>query len=200
MLPGLSVPQTEPGALDPATLFATPGPVWLEIGFGGGEHLIHQARTHPDVRFIGCEPFIEGMAKALAAIDEQNLDNVRLHMNDARDILSWVKPASLDRCFILFPDPWPKKKQRKRRIIQRDFLTALQQACKPGAPIRFATDVASYANEALSNFLTHGGFEWTAEVAQDWRTPPSDHFTTRYESKKLGDCAPVWFDLRTRSA
>lgn len=194
-LPTLAVPPTDPGTLNPETLFDTLGPVWLEIGFGGGEHLVAQARANPETRFIGCEPFIEGMAKALSGIDEFGLSNVRLHMDDARDVLSWLAPKSLARCFILFPDPWPKKKQRKRRLIQPGFLNALHAACVPGAQVRFATDVVSYADEALYHFLNHGGFEWPVEEARSWRMPPADHQTTRYEAKRLGDCAPVWFDF-----
>ncbi|HBH44652.1 MAG TPA: tRNA (guanosine(46)-N7)-methyltransferase TrmB, partial [Hyphomonas atlantica] len=97
--------------------------------------------------------------------------------------------------FILFPDPWPKKRQQKRRLIQPEFLESLHRICRPGARVRFATDVKSYADEALLRFLRHGGFEWHANTADDWRCPPGDHLTTRYESKQLGDCAPVWFDF-----
>jgi len=102
---------------------------------------------------------------------------------------------SLARVFILFPDPWPKKRQQKRRLIQPDFLTDLARALKPGGQLRFATDVKSYADEALARFIAHPAYNWIAKEAADWRTPPADHLTTRYETKKLGDCAPVWFDF-----
>lgn len=195
LLPKLAVPQLEPGELDPKTLFATSGDIWLEIGFGGGEHFVGQARNHPDIGFIGCEPFIEGMAKALTGIDEAKLSNVRLHMDDARSVMASLVSTSISRVFILFPDPWPKKRQQKRRLIQADFLDELARILVPGAQIRFATDVKSYADEALERFLRHGAFDWQAERADDWRVPPNDHLTTRYEEKKLGDCAPVWFDF-----
>lgn len=195
LLPQLQVPDAPDGSLDPAGLFGDARDVWLEIGFGGGEHLVGQAGLHPDTGFIGCEPFIEGMAKALTGIEGQGLKNVRLVMDDARPVMASLKDESIARAFILFPDPWPRKRQQKRRLIQPEFLSVLHRICKPGAQVRFATDVKSYADEALQRFLAHGGFDWQAERADDWRTPPEDHLTTRYESKKLGDCAPVWLDF-----
>lgn len=183
------------GAFDPRALFPSAKEIWFEIGFGGGEHLVHQAKTHPEAGFIGCEPFVEGVAKALAGIEDHALSNVRLWPEDARPLLDALMPGSLARAFILFPDPWPKRRQQKRRIIQPAFLAALARAVRPGGEVRFATDVASYADEALLAFLQSGVFEWTATRADDWRRPPADHVTTRYESKKLGDCAPVWFDF-----
>ena len=194
LLPQLQVPE---GLRDPLSLFPDLEAVWLEIGFGGGEHLAEQARRHPEVGFIGCEPFIEGMAKALTQVDADGLSNVRLRMDDARPLVEALAPGSLARVFILFPDPWPKKRQQKRRLIQPDFLDSLHRACRPGARVRFATDVTSYADEALLRFLQHGGFRWMAQRADDWRKAPADHVTTRYETKKLGDCAPVWFDFET---
>ena len=198
LLPKLEVPGADPGTLDPLTLFEGAAEVWLEIGFGGGEHFVRQAARHPEIGFIGCEPFIEGMAKALTGIDEAGLTNTRLHMDDARSVMASLKPACIARIFILFPDPWPKKRQQKRRLIQQEFLNDLARISAPGARIRFATDVKSYADEALEKFLKHGAFTWIAERADDWRCPPDDHLTTRYEAKKLGDCAPVWFDFRLR--
>ena len=195
LLPRLAVPEA---LEDPADLFPGLREVWLEIGFGGGEHLAEQARRHPDVGFIGCEPFIEGMAKALTQVEAGGLENIRFLMDDARPLVARLKPGSLARVFILFPDPWPKKRQQKRRLIQPGFLDDLHRACRAGARIRFATDVAGYADEALWQFLRHGGFDWQAEGAGDWRVAPEDHVTTRYESKKLGDCAPVWFDFITQ--
>jgi tRNA (guanine-N7-)-methyltransferase len=192
LLPKLTVPD---GLRDPKDLFPDLKETWLEIGFGGGEHLAEQARRHPDVGFIGCEPFIEGMAKALTQVDADGLSNVRLRMEDARPLVNALAPGSLDRVFIMFPDPWPKKKQQKRRLIQPDFLDSLHRACRTGARVRFATDVASYADEALGRFRQHGGYRWLGERADDWRTAPADHVTTRYETKRLGDCAPVWFNF-----
>lgn len=195
-LPELAVPEAPAGTLAPASLFgAGVEEVWLEIGFGSGEHFVAQARANRDVGLIGCEPFIDGMAKALVRIDEAGLANVRLHMGDARDLTGWLEAASLDRVFILFPDPWPKARHFKRRLIQPDFLDELHRVTRPGGEVRFATDVRSYADWAITHFLEHGGFEWTAADAQDWRHPPADHVTTRYESKKLGDIAPVWLQF-----
>lgn len=193
-LADFQVPAPE-GPFDPRSLFPHAREVWFEIGFGGGEHLIHQACTHPDVGFVGCEPFVEGVAKALGGIEDNGLSNVRLWPNDARPLLQAFVPGSISRAFILFPDPWPKRRQQKRRLVQPDFLASLHRALAPGARVRFATDVASYADEALLTFLQGGGFDWQASRADDWRRPPADHVTTRYESKKLGDCAPVWFDF-----
>ncbi|MEZ5953687.1 MAG: tRNA (guanosine(46)-N7)-methyltransferase TrmB [Hyphomonas sp.] len=192
LLPRLAVPE---GLSDPRMLFPGAREVWLEIGFGGGEHLVEQARRHPEVGVIGCEPFIEGMAKALTGIEANGLTNVRLLMDDARPLVAALDEGCLDRVFILFPDPWRKKRQQKRRLIQPDFLASLYRACRKGARVRFATDVASYADEALGYFLGHGGFDWQAKSADDWRLAPADHVTTRYETKKLGDCAPVWFNF-----
>lgn len=195
VLPSIAIPEAAPATLDPASLFEGPEQVWLEIGFGGGEHLTGQAALHPKTGFLGCEPFVDGMAKALGQAEDAGLENVRFYMDDARKVMEGFADTTIDRCFILFPDPWPKTRQQKRRLIQPDFLTLLHRILKPDAPVRFATDVKSYADEALWKFLQHGGFEWQAKTADDWRVAPEDHLTTRYESKKLGDCAPVWFDF-----
>lgn len=192
LLPQLQAPE---GLSDPQELFPGRKEIWLEIGFGGGEHLAEQARRHPEAGLIGCEPFIEGMAKLLTQVDADGLGNVRLRMDDARPLIDGLAPGSLSRVFIMFPDPWPKKRQQKRRLIQPDFLDSLHRACRTDARLRFATDVASYADEALWRFLQHGGFHWLADRADDWRCPPADHVTTRYETKQLGDCAPVWYDF-----
>lgn len=186
-------PGDEP--VDLKTVFPGEADIWLEIGFGGAEHLIEQARRHPEARLIGCEPFIEGVAKAVTGIEDQGLETVRLWPDDARLLLPRLPEASLSRVFILFPDPWPKRRQHKRRLVQPDFLQLLRPRMRPGATLRFATDVRSYADEALLAFLSDGGFRWTAARAADWREAPGDHVTTRYETKRLGDCAPVWFDF-----
>ncbi|MGB3625113.1 MAG: tRNA (guanosine(46)-N7)-methyltransferase TrmB [Henriciella sp.] len=181
----------------PATLFETsPGEVWLEIGFGGGEHVSAQAQANPDVGILASEVFVEGLAKCLSDIEEKALKNVRLWDEDARELVDLLPEASIDRVFILFPDPWPKKRHHKRRIIQPDFLDALSRIVTPGGRLRFATDVRSYADEALEKILTHGAFDWQASKADDWRRPPEDHVRTRYETKNLGDIAPVYFDFR----
>lgn len=184
--------------IDLQLMFPSKQAYWLEIGFGGAEHMIAQAARNPASGIIGCEPFLEGIAKALAGIDETGADNVRVWPDDARPLISRLPDNSLDRAFILFPDPWPKRRQHKRRLIQPAFLAALHPKMKPGSDIRFATDVKSYADEALLAFLSDGRFEWAANSADDWRCAPADHVTTRYESKRLGDCRPVWFDFRVR--
>lgn len=199
LLPTLAVPVDVPGKLDPSTLYEDAAHICLEIGFGGGEHLVEQARRAPHVGFIGCEPYIEGMAKALTGVSEAKLKNVRFHMDDARPLMEALKRGSVQQVYILFPDPWPKKKQQKRRLIQPAFLDALARICAPDACVRFATDVASYADEALLHFTRHPAFAWQAETAEDWTRAPETHVTTRYETKKLGDCAPVWFDFRVNS-
>jgi tRNA (guanine-N7-)-methyltransferase len=189
------VPDPAGASLDPRGLFPAAREVWLEIGFGGGEHLVAQAKAHPGNGFIGCEPFVEGVAKAIAGIEDNALANVRLWPDDARLLLAALPDRSIARAFILFPDPWPKRRQQKRRLVQPDFVTELVRVLAPGARLRFATDVSSYADEALLAFLGNGELEWNATRADDWRRPPADHVTTRYESKRLGDCDPIWYDL-----
>ena len=180
-------------AFDPAEPLI--GETWLEIGFGGGEHLAEQAARHPEVRLIGAEPFLNGVASALRHLDERGLTNVRLHQGDAREVLQQLPDASLTRIFILFPDPWPKARHHKRRLVQPDTVAEFARVLRPGGSLRFATDVADYANQALETFLGSPHLRWTAERADDWRVPPADHVTTRYETKRLGDCAPVFLDF-----
>jgi len=194
-LPALELPEAP---FDPRDLFPAAGAVWLEIGFGGAEHLLEQAARHPGTGLIGVEPFLDGIAKALAGIEERGLDNVRLHRGDARDLVERIADASLDRVFLLFPDPWPKTRHWKRRIVSDAFVAQLARTVKPGGRVRFATDVASYQDWALERFLRDGRLAWTAERAADWREPPADHVTTRYEEKRLGDAAPAFFEFIRR--
>ena len=192
LLPRLRVPSEpfEPRALMPAA-----SEVWLEIGFGGGEHMAAQAQRRPDVLVIGAEPFQNGVASALRHIDEQALNNVRLHDGDARELLSALPDASLERIFVLFPDPWPKARHHKRRLLQAGAARELARVLKPGGRLRFASDWADYVDWSLQRLLAVPELEWTAEQAADWRKPPADHVTTRYEQKRLGDCAPVFLDF-----
>ena len=162
--------------------------VWLEIGFGAGEHLLWQAEHHPHVGMIGAEPYISGIAKLLskfAQLPDGQGENIRVHDNDARDILEALPDACLGRVFILFPDPWPKSRHHKRRFIQTNMLDVLARVMKPGAELRFASDDADYAAWTLERVIAHPAFEWTATSAQDWKTRPSDWPETRYESKAL---------------
>jgi tRNA (guanine-N7-)-methyltransferase len=170
----------------------------LEIGFGGGEHLVAQATAHPDQRFIGVEPFLNGVASCLRHIEESGAQNIRLHQGDARDVIARLPDSSLDLVYILFPDPWPKTRHHKRRLIQPDFLGDLARVMKPGAEVRFATDWANYAAWTLEHLSRDQRFAWLAERAEDWRQPWPGHVTTRYEEKKLGDCAPIWLRFTTR--
>jgi tRNA (guanine-N7-)-methyltransferase len=167
-----------------APLFAfEPRELWLEIGFGGGEHLIAQARAHPDVGFIGCEPFVNGVAKTLAALEIHGLENVRLRAGDARSLVEALPPESLSRIFILYPDPWPKRRHRKRRVISTEMIGEIARAARSGAILRFATDIDDYAGWTLSRFLDSPDFRWTAGAADDWRVPWDDWSPTRYEAK-----------------
>ena len=161
------------------------GDVWLEIGFGGGEHLLWQARHNPDVGLIGAEPFEDGVVRVLAAIEDDGLGNIRVHADDVRDLLRWLPPASLGRAFVLFPDPWPKRKHQKRRLVNAHLLSLLSRAMRPGAELRIATDIGDYARTILMAFQASGDFEWTANSAVDWRVRPADWPSTRYEEKAV---------------
>jgi tRNA (guanine-N7-)-methyltransferase len=188
LLPRIAVDLADP-------LGGHAGPAWLEIGFGGGEHMAAQAGRAPEVRILGAEPFVNGVASALRHVEEQVLANVRIHHGDARDLIVALPDASIERVLILFPDPWPKARHHKRRIVQPELLVELARVLKPAGGLRFATDWAEYADWTLERVLRSGLFAWAAERADDWRLPPADHVTTRYEEKKLGDCAPVFLDF-----
>ena len=191
-LPELRAPA-EP--FEPRSLKPDAAEVWLEIGFGGGEHMAAQAGRRPDVLVIGAEPFQNGVASAVRHIEEQNLANVRLHDGDVRDLIARLPEASLDRVFILFPDPWPKARHHKRRLVQADLVAELARVLKAGGRLRFASDWADYVDWSLERLRASPAFRWTAERADDWRRPPADHVTTRYEEKRLGDCDPVFLDF-----
>jgi len=156
---------------------------WLEIGFGGGEHLLWQAAHNSDVTILGCEPFEDGVVKVLSAIEHDKLQNIRLHMGDARDVLRWLAPASVSRVFILFPDPWPKRKHRKRRLVNPATLNLLAQVMQKGGELRIGTDIGDYARTMLQAFRTNSNFAWQAESPEDWRIRPPDWPATRYEQK-----------------
>ncbi|MFI4950436.1 MAG: tRNA (guanosine(46)-N7)-methyltransferase TrmB [Caulobacterales bacterium] len=192
LLPALR-PPAEP--FDPRALKPGAAEVWLEIGFGGGEHMAAQAGRRPDVLILGAEPFQNGVASALRHIDEAALTNVRVHDGDARELMARMPDASLDRVFVLFPDPWPKARHNKRRIVQAQTVAEFARLLKPGGTLRFASDWADYVDWSLARFLKNPAFRWTAEQAADWRNAPADHITTRYEEKRLGDCAPVFLDF-----
>lgn len=185
-LPRLRVDLARLGGTAVVDLFDVPvREVWLEVGFGGAEHLVYQAKNHPDVGLIGCEPFEDGVIKALTAIEEQKIANVRLHPDDVRPLLRALGPAALARVFVLFPDPWPKARHAKRRLISKTFLDGLARVMQPGAELRIATDIDSYARTVLEAAIPHSAFCWTASTAADWRTPWPDWPGTRYEAKAL---------------
>ncbi len=157
----------------------------MEVGFGGAEHLIHQASANPHVGLIGCEPFEDGVIKALSAIEERGLRNVRLHPDDVRPLLRFLPSASLSKIFVLFPDPWPKARHAKRRLVSKPFLDRLAEVMKPVAELRIATDIDAYARTVLEAAIPHPAFRWTACQPADWRTPWPDWPGTRYEAKAL---------------
>jgi tRNA (guanine-N7-)-methyltransferase len=184
LLPRLTISLPEHGPLDPTTLFAAPcQAVWLEIGFGGGEHLAAQAADHPDVGFIGCEVFENGIARLIGEIARRNLGNIRIFADDARLLLDHLMPASIGRVFILFPDPWPKERHHKRRLVATPTLDRLAAIMQPGAELRLATDDGGYLAWMLDHLTAHPDFAWTARRPADWQQRPPDWPATRYEEK-----------------
>jgi len=171
---------------DPLTQFPNAvQDVWLEVGFGAGEHLVWQAQHHPQVGVIGAEPYEMGMAKLLTKLEETPLNNVRLFEGDGRDIVEALPDASLGRFFLLFPDPWPKTRHHKRRFLQTEMLDQLARALKPRGELRFATDDKTYLPWALERLMAHPAFVWTAAGPDDWTTRPADWPPTRYEQKAI---------------
>jgi tRNA (guanine-N7-)-methyltransferase len=191
LLPRLAVTLPETGTLDPATLFAPPvSDVWLEIGFGGGEHLLHRAIETPTVGFIGVEPFVNGMAKMMMAVRARPLANLRVYDDDATRLLDWLPPASLDGIDLLYPDPWPKKKHWKRRFVSPVNLDRFARVLKPGSKFRFASDIDTYVNWTLLHCRAHGAFAWQAAEAADWHRPYDGWPGTRYEAKAIREGRP----------
>jgi tRNA (guanine-N7-)-methyltransferase len=184
LLPTLAVDLVSRAPENIASLFAhTPRDFWLEIGFGGGEHLVARAKAHPELGFIGCEPFVNGMAKALVGIERNGLKNVRLHFGDAIDLIDWMPDASLAGVDLLYPDPWPKKRHRKRRFVQDETVVKLARIIRPGGTFRFASDIPHYVAWTLEHLSRAPAFSWTAERADDWRLPWAEWVETRYEAK-----------------
>ncbi len=182
LLPKIGVPD---GTIDLAALFPGAREFAFEVGFGGGEHLAAQARAHPACGYIGCEPFLNGVAKLLTRIDEGALTNVRVHMDDARDVIPRLPGQSLSAVYVLFPDPWPKLRHHKRRFVQPGTLDEIARVLKRGSEFRLATDHMEYACWALAHLMQDRRFHWTAESPADWRVRPSDWPATRYEQKAL---------------
>lgn len=200
LLPVLRPDLSAPAQPKLATLFSEPvREVWLEIGFGGGEHLLWQAHANPDVGMIGCEPFLNGVASLLGGIDDHGIETIRIHDGDARDLIAWLPDAAIARAFILFPDPWPKKRQAKRRLVTPALVQSLARIVRPGGELRFASDDMNYAREALATIGRDGAFAWTARRASDWRERPADWPETRYERKALsGHRKPAYLCFRRR--
>lgn len=155
----------------------------LEIGFGGGEHLAARAKATPDTGFIGCEPFINGVAKLLIEINENNLTNIAIHNDDARDVMAALPDNCLDGAYLLYPDPWPKKRHNKRRFINHENLCDMFRILKPGAEFLVASDIADYLDWTLIHMRAHGGFSWQGARASDWLEAPENWPGTRYEAK-----------------
>jgi tRNA (guanine-N7-)-methyltransferase len=161
----------------------TPREVWLEIGFGAGEHLIDQAKANPDVGLVGCEPFLNGVVAALAGLKRDEISNVLLRHGDAQAVIKAVPDAFFSRVFILYPDPWPKRRHHKRRVVSVGFIAELARVMRSGAELRFATDIDDYAGWTLCRFLASPHFRWTAAEVDDWRRPWPGWRPTRYEAK-----------------
>jgi tRNA (guanine-N7-)-methyltransferase len=192
LLPTLAIPE---GPVDLDALAPGAHGVWLEAGFGGGEHLVGQAARRPEALFLGAEPFLNGVAACLSHIEDRRLTNVRLHAGDVRALMARLPDASLGRIIVLFPDPWPKARHKKRRLIEPAFVAEAARLMEAGGRLRIATDWADYAHWILQRVAASSAFRWTAERASDWREPPRDHISTRYEAKRLGDCAPIWLEF-----
>lgn len=179
---------------------ALPARVALEIGFGGGEHLLAQARHNPDTLWIGCEPFINGVAKCLAGIDKEKITNIRLFTDDARKLIEQMPDASVDSIFILFPDPWPKVRHNKRRLVNEETLAMLSRIHKPGGRLLIATDHEDYSVWILERLLVSPHYEWTAEKQADWHNPPADWTETKYQRKTSAEGrAPVFMECVRRA-
>jgi tRNA (guanine-N7-)-methyltransferase len=185
VLPCLSFDASRP-IPDPAGLFpARPSALWLEIGFGGGEHLAAEAHAHPDIGYIGCEAFLNGIAKALALIEAGQLRNVRLYNGDAQAMIEALPGEALDGAYLLYPDPWPKRRHHRRRFLSDETLAAFARVMRPGAELRFATDIDGNAGWSLARVLRSPDFVWAPAGARDWQRPWDGWTGTRYEAKAL---------------
>ena len=200
LLPRLALDLGAPPPDSLAALFTVPAEdIGLEIGFGGGEHLIAEAERNPHSGFIGVEPFVNGMAKALSAIATKSLTNIRLHFGDAIHVLDWLPPGSIARLDLLYADPWPKRRHWKRRFVQDATVVAIARVLEPGGTFRFATDWPDYAAWTLQHLLRSSDFDWTAERADDWRLPWPGFTSTRYEEKaKREGRTPCYLVFRRR--
>jgi tRNA (guanine-N7-)-methyltransferase len=202
LLPGLRIPRPELGVcLEPAALFPMPvDGVWLEVGFGGGEHLAAQAAAHPGIGMIGCEPFVNGVSSLLGHIERESLPNIRILDDDARFLLDALPEASIGRGFVLFADPWPKRRHWERRFIGPDNLARLARVLADGAELRLASDDPGLVTWMLEHTWHHPAFEWLARRAEDWRSRPADWPQSRYEQKAIeAGRRPVFLRFRRRA-
>jgi tRNA (guanine-N7-)-methyltransferase len=184
LLPRLSLDMTDTSPTELGRIFDhAPDDVRLEIGFGGGEHLIAEAQSFPKTGFIGCEPYVNGMAKILTQIEAHNIGNIRLFAGDAAELLKWLPPRSLARIDLIHPDPWPKRRHWKRRFVQDATVMAMARALKSDGEFRFVSDIADYCAWTLQHFTRSSDFVWTAERASDWLEPWPDYTKTRYGLK-----------------
>lgn len=184
--------------LDLAQVFPGKSEVWLEVGFGGGEHLVHQARENAQVGIIGCEPYINGVAMLLGKIRDAEVQNLRVHPGDVRDLFDVLPAGALARAFVLYPDPWPKARHHRRRFVTQEHLEPLHRAMRPGAELRIATDIPDYVRQTLVE-VPKAGFDWLAEGPEDWRRPWVDWQSTRYEEKALREGrTPHYLTFRRR--
>lgn len=184
LLPHLAIDINQPAPADPKMLFSPQTEnIRLEIGFGGGEHLVAEALAHPHTGFIGCEPYVNGMAKILAQIEANNIGNIRLFAGDAAELLAWLPDGNLARIDLIHPDPWPKRRHWKRRFVQEATMTAMSRALTDDGEFRFVSDIDDYNAWTLAHLLRSPHFVWTAERADDWRTPWSGYTMTRYGAK-----------------
>ncbi|MBS0283999.1 MAG: tRNA (guanosine(46)-N7)-methyltransferase TrmB [Proteobacteria bacterium] len=191
LLPRLAVPET--GALSAPALFGDDRPLQLEIGFGAGEHLAAQAEAAPGTGFIGCEPFLNGVVGALGHVRDRGLENVRIHMGDALEVVERLPDASLTRVYLLHPDPWPKARHAKRRMVNHGPLDLIAAKLKPGCEFRLGTDDPTYCRWAMMIMNQRRDFEWTARGPQDFLTRPADWPETRYERKARRQGHEVWY-------
>lgn len=168
----------------PGTIFGDARPLWLEVGFGGGEHLVHQATRNPNIGLIGCEPYVNGVAMALGKIKLANVQNLRVYPWDVRDLFDVMPDKCLDRVFLLYPDPWPKTRHHRRRFVTPEHLQPLARVMRPGAVFRVATDISDYVRQSMEE-IPPAGFDCLNPAPQDWHTPWDDWISTRYEQKAL---------------
>jgi tRNA (guanine-N7-)-methyltransferase len=196
--PRLAIDLSQPEGDSAAILFPhRPADVRMEIGFGGGEHLVAEAKRAPETGFIGVEPFLNGMAKAIAAIVDEGLSNVRLFGGDAADLLDWLPPATLGAVNLLYPDPWPKKRHWKRRFVSPANLDRVARVLVRGGLFHFASDVPSYVAWTLMHLMRRSDFRWTADKADDWRRPFGGWIPTRYEEKaRRAGRIPTYLEFR----